>query len=62
MFVACYVASIGRILWPVDKSCSWMVSGRKLACTEAAKELSSTSVRGCVHPRVCNCVGFHAIA
>ena len=34
MFVACYVASIGRILSPVDKGYSEMVSGRKLACTE----------------------------
>ena len=46
MFVACFVASIGRILWPVDKGCSGMVSGRKLACTEAAKELSGTPGRG----------------
>ena len=40
MLVACFMASIGRITWPVDKSCSGMVSGQKLACTEAAKELS----------------------
>ena len=33
VFVACFVASIGRILWPVDKGCSRMVSGQKLACT-----------------------------
>ena len=46
MFVTCYVASIGRILSPVDKGCSEMVSGRKLACTGAAKELSGTSRRG----------------
>ena len=46
MFVACYVASIGRILWPVDKGCSRMVSGQKLACTGAAKELSGTPVHG----------------
>ena len=43
MFVACYVASIGRILSPVDKGCSGMVSGQKLACTGADKELSGTS-------------------
>ena len=49
MFVACYVASIGRILSLVDKGCSGMVSGRKLACTRA--EFSGTSVSG-----------FHAIA
>ena len=42
MFVAYYVASIGRILSPVDKDCSRMVSGRKLACIGAAKELSGT--------------------
>ena len=46
MFVACYVASIGRILSPVDKGCSGMVSGRKLACTGAAQELSGTPGRG----------------
>ena len=46
MFVACFVASIGRILWPVDKGCSGMVSGQKLACARAAKELSGTPVRG----------------
>ena len=46
MFVACFVASIGKILWPVDKGCSGMVLGQKLACTGAVKELSSTSVRG----------------
>ena len=45
MFVACFVASIGRIMWPVDKSYSGMVSGQKLTCTGAAKELSGTS--GC---------------
>ena len=28
MFVACFVASIGRILWPVDKGCSGMVFGQ----------------------------------
>ena len=28
VFVACFVASIGRILWPVDKGCSEMVSGQ----------------------------------
>ena len=46
MFVACYVASTGRILSPVDKGCSGMISGRKLACTGAAKELSGTPGRG----------------
>ena len=47
MFVACYVASIGRILSSVDKGCSEMVSGRKLACTGAATELFGTPGRGC---------------
>ena len=28
VFVACFVASIGRILWPMDKGCSGMVSGQ----------------------------------
>ena len=46
MFVVCFVASIGRILWPVDKGCFEMVSGQKLACTRAAKELSGTPLRG----------------
>ena len=44
--MACYVASIGRILSPVDKGCSGMISSRKLACTGAAKELSGTPRRG----------------
>ena len=38
--MACYVASIGRILSLVDKGCSEMVSGQKLSYTGAAKELS----------------------
>ena len=46
VFVACFVASIERILWPVDKGCFGMVSDQKLACTRAAKELSSTPVCG----------------
>ena len=46
MFVAYYVASIGRILSSMDKGCYGMVSGRKLACTEAAQELSGTPGRG----------------
>ena len=46
MFVACYVASIGRILSPVDKGCSRMVSVQKLACIGAAKELSGTPGHG----------------
>ena len=58
MFVACYVALIERILSPVDKSCYGMISGRKLACTGAAKELSGTPGRGSVlhgwvHPLAC---------
>ena len=46
VFVACLVASIGRILWPVDNGCSEMVSGQKLACIRASKELSGTPMRG----------------
>ena len=46
MFVVCFVVSIGRILSPVDKGCSGMVSGKKQECTGAAKELSSTPGRG----------------
>ena len=45
VFVACFVATIGMIMWPMDKGCSRMVSGKKMACTEAAKELSGTLVR-----------------
>ena len=40
------MASIGRILSPMDKGCSKMVLGQKLACTEAAQELSGTPGRG----------------
>ena len=46
MFVTCYVASIGRILSPVDKGCSGMVLGRKRECTGAAKASSGTPGRG----------------
>ena len=42
MFVACF----GRIMWPVDKGYSGMVSGQNLACTRAAKEFSRTPGRG----------------
>ena len=28
MFMACFVTSIGRKLWPVEKGCSGMVSGQ----------------------------------
>ena len=45
MFMACFVASIGRILSSVDKGCFGMVSGQKLACTGATKELSGTPRR-----------------
>ena len=46
MFVAYYVVSIGRILPPVDKGCSGMVSSRKRVCTGAANASSGTSGRG----------------
>ena len=46
MFVVCFVVSIGRILSPMDKGCSGMVPGQKLACTGDAKELSGTPGRG----------------
>ena len=45
VFEACFVASIGRIRWPVDKGCSGMVLGQNLVSTGAAKELSGTPVR-----------------
>ena len=56
MFVAYNVASIGRILSPMDKGCSGVVLGRKLACTGVAHELSGTpgreshAVAWLVHP------------
>ena len=46
VFVACFVASIGRIMWLVAKGCSGMVSGQILVCTGASKEISGTPVRG----------------
>ena len=46
MFVACYVASIGRILSPVDKGRSGMILGRKRTCIRAAKASSGTPGRG----------------
>ena len=46
MFVAYHVVEIGRILSPVDKGCSGIVSGRKRACTGAAKASSSTPRHG----------------
>ena len=46
MFVAYYVASIGRTLSPMDKGYPGMVSGRKMACTGAAQELSGTPGHG----------------
>ena len=46
VFIACFVASIGRILWPVDKGYFGMVSSPKLPCTGAAKELSGKLVHG----------------
>ena len=44
--MACFVTSNRRILLPVDKGCSGMVSSRKSACTGATKELSGTPGRG----------------
>ena len=51
MFDTMFVACFGRIMWSVDKGCSGMVSGQKMACTRATKELSGTP--GC---------GSHAVA
>ena len=45
VFLACFVASIGRILWPNDKGCSGMV-WVKMTCIGAAKKLSGTLLRG----------------
>ena len=46
MFGTMFVACFGRIMWPMDKGCSGMVLGQKMACTGAAKELSGTTGRG----------------
>ena len=60
VFVACFVASIGRIMWPVDKGYSGMVSGQNwrvpelprssLACwfmwLGSKLQLSGTQLRG----------------
>ena len=46
LFVACFLVSIGRILWPMEKGCSRLDSSQKLVCTGAAKELFGTLVRG----------------
>ena len=46
MFVAYYVASIGKILSPMDKGCSGMVLGRKVVCTGASHEPSGMPGRG----------------
>ena len=46
VFLACFVASIERIMWPMDKGCYGMVLGQKLSYARAAKELSGTPVRG----------------
>ena len=71
MFVACFVASIGRILWPVDKGCSGMVSGQNWHVPELPRSslacscVEPTLLRGWAQnfsPRVRNCVGFHVIA
>ena len=34
VFVACFVASIGRIMWPMDKGCFGMVSGQNWHVSE----------------------------
>ena len=45
IFVACFVASIGRIMWPVDKGCSEMVSGQNWLVPELPR---SSLARWCV--------------
>ena len=47
VFVACFVASIGWILWPVDKGCSGMVSGQNWHVLVMPK---SSLARSCVEP------------
>ena len=75
VFLACLVPCLWHVLWPqLGGYCGqWTraVSGKKLACIGAAKELSGTPVCGShaiawlgsnLHPRVRYYVGFHAIA
>ena len=48
VFVACFVASIGSTMWPVDKGCSEMGSGQKLACVSELPRSSLSLARWCV--------------
>ena len=65
VFVACFVASIGRIMWPVDKSCSGMVSGQNWRVLELPRIslarwcLEATLLRGWAQnysSLACSCV------
>ena len=67
VFLACFVASIGRIMWPMDKGCSAMVLGQnwhvpKLPRSSLARWcVEATLLRGWAQncsPRVRNCVAL----
>ena len=45
VFVECFVASIERIMWPVDKGCSGIVSGQNRRVSELPR---SSLARWCV--------------
>ena len=69
VFLACFVASIRRIMWPMDKGCSGMDKNWRVPelprSSLAHQCVESTLFRGWAQicsPRVPNCVGFHAIA
>ena len=47
VFVACFVASIGRILWSMDKGCSGMVSSQNWHVSELPW---SSLARSCMEP------------
>ena len=60
MFVACYVASIGRILSPVDKGCSGMIFGLKTGVYRSCQ--GALCHAGAWKPRcgVDGCILWHA--
>ena len=65
VFVACFVAFIGRILWPMEKGCFWDGFGSKWRVLERPRSSLAcycmAGLRNC-SPRVSNYMGFGAIA
>ena len=55
VFVACFVASIRKIMWPVDKGCYGMVSGQNWHAPEMPRSslarwcVEATLLRGWAH-------------